>query len=78
VERAIEEVIQCDADPERVVEVFAHDPAGVLSGRSSTDTSAFVAEVAVPLGGGASLAHEVDVDFQRLPDSDALGRRTSL
>lgn len=73
-ERPIEEVVPVEADPERVVEVLGNDPASVLTGTPSADPSAFLAEMAVPLGGGARLVHKVDVAFHRLPDAGAIGR----
>jgi hypothetical protein len=76
-ERALEASVRVEADPKLVVEILCSDPAGILTGLPSRDTGAFGAEIAVDLGGGASLAHEVDVVFGRLPN-DGTGGRFSL
>ena len=76
-ERALEADVRVEASPELVVEILSSDPAGILTGMPSPDTAAFPAEIAVDFGGGASVAHEVDVAFARLPDEGAV-RRFSL
>jgi hypothetical protein len=73
-ERALEASIRVEAEPEPVIEILSRDPAGILTGMPSRDNGAFAAEIAVDLGGGASLAHEVDVTFGRLPDDGPVGR----
>lgn len=73
-ERALEGTVPVEAGPERVIQILSRDPAGVLTGMPSADQGAFVAEMAVELGGGTSLAHEVDVVFGRRPDEGAVGR----
>ena len=73
-ERALEASVRVKAEPEPVIEILARDPAGILTGMPSPDPGAFAAEIAVDLGGGASLAHEVDVAFGRLPDDGSVGR----
>jgi hypothetical protein len=74
VERALEASVRVEAEPEPVIEILSRDPAGILTGMPSPDTDAFLAEIAVDLGGGASLAHEVDVAFGRLSDDGRVGR----
>lgn len=73
-ERALEASVRVEADPMLVVEILCSDPPGILTGRPAPDTEAFAAELAIDLGGGASLAHEVDVAFGRLPNDETLGR----
>lgn len=73
-ERAIEASVRVKASPEFVVEILSSDPAGILTGIPSRDTAAFPAEIAVDLGAGTSLAHEVDVAFARLADDGAVRR----
>ena len=73
-ERALEASVRVEAGPEPVIEILSRDPAGILTGRPSPDTSAFAAELVVDLGGGTSLAHEVDVAFGRLPDDGPVSR----
>jgi hypothetical protein len=73
-ERALEASVRVEASPEPVIEILSRDPARILTGMSSPDTSAFAAELAGDLGGGTSLAHEVDVAFGRLPDDGSLSR----
>lgn len=73
-ERALEASVRVEADPQLVVEILGRDPAGILTGLPSRDPAAFAAELAVDLGGGASLAHEVDVAFGRLPNDGTMGR----
>ena len=73
-ERGLEASVRIEAEPEPVIEILSRDPAGILTGMPSPDTGAFAAEIAVDLGGGTSLAHEVDVAFGRLPDDGAVGR----
>lgn len=73
-ERALEASVRVEAGPEPVIEILSRDPAGILTGMPSPDKSAFAAELAVDLGGGTSLAHEVDVAFGRLPDDGSVGR----
>jgi len=73
-ERALEASVRVEAEPEDVVEILSSDPGGILTGMPSPDTGAFAAEIAVELGGGASLAHEVDVVFRRLPGDGPVGR----
>jgi hypothetical protein len=76
-ERALEADVRIEASPDLVAEILASDPAGVLTGMPSPDTVAFPAEIAVDLGGGTSVAHEVDMAFARLSDEGAV-RRFSL
>jgi len=73
-ERPLEANVRVEAEPELVIVSLSSDPAGILTGMPSSDTGAFAAEIAVDLGGGASLAHEVDVAFGRLPDDGPVGR----
>ena len=73
-ERALEATVRVEAEPEPVIQILASDPAGILTGMPSPDTEAFAAEIAVELGGGTTLAHEVDVAFGRLPDDGVVGR----
>ena len=73
-ERALEATVRVEAEPEPVIEILSSDPAGILTGMPSPDTEAFAAEIAVELGAGTTLAHEVDVAFGRLPDAGAVGR----
>ena len=73
-ERALEASVRVQAEPKLVVEILCSDPPGILTGRPARDTEAFAAELAVDLGGGVSLAHEVDVAFGRLPNDGAVGR----
>jgi len=73
-ERALEASVRVEAEPEDVIEILSIDPAGILTGMPSPDTGAFAAEITVELSGGASLAHEVDVVFRRLPDDGPVGR----
>jgi len=73
-ERGLEASVRLEAEPEPVIEILSRDPAGVLTGMPSPDTGTFGAEIAVDLGGGASLVHEVDVAFGRLPDDGAVSR----
>lgn len=73
-ERALEGTIPVEAGPERVTQILSCNPADVLTGLPSVDQGAFVAEMTVELGGGTSLAHEVDVVFGRRPDAGAVGR----
>ena len=76
-ERALEADVRVEASPELVAEILSRDSAGILTGMPSPDTVAFPAEIAVDLGGGTSVAHEVDVTFTRLSDDGAV-RRFSL
>jgi hypothetical protein len=46
----------------------------VLTGRASPNKESFAAEIAVEVGGGTSLAHEVDVVFGRLLEDEDVGR----
>jgi hypothetical protein len=73
-ERALEASVQVEAGPEPIIEILSRDPAAILTGMPSPDSGAFAAEMAVDLGRGTSLAHEVDVAFGRLPDRGAVGR----
>jgi len=73
-ERALEASVRVEAETEPVIEILSRDPAGILTGMASPDTGAFAAEIAVDLGGGASLAHEVNMVFGRLPDDGPVGR----
>jgi len=73
-ERGLEANVRVEAEPEPVIEILSRDPAGILTGMPSPDTGTFGAEIAVDLGRGASLVHEVDVAFDRLPDDGSVGR----
>lgn len=73
-ERTIEATTRLEASAERVVEVLSTEPAGVLTGRPSPNKESFEAEIAVEIGDGTSLAHEVDVVFGRLLDEGDVGR----
>ncbi|MGH9041013.1 MAG: hypothetical protein ACRDZ3_12360 [Acidimicrobiia bacterium] len=73
-DRALEGIVQVEASPERVIQILSRDPAGVLTGMPSDGRGVFVAEIAVDLGGGTSLVHEVDVVFGRRPDKGAVRR----
>ena len=73
-ERTIEGTARLEASAERAVEVLSTEPAGVLTGRPSPNKESFVAEIAVEVGGGTSLAHEVDVVFGQLRDEGGVGR----
>jgi hypothetical protein len=73
-ERTVEAVTRLEASPEPVIEVLTADPAGVLGGTRVPGGETFVAPVAVELGGGASLAVDVDMTFGRLPDEGGVGR----
>ncbi len=76
-ERALEADVRVEASPELVAEILSSDPAGILTGMPSPDAEAFPAEITVDLGGGTSVAHEVDVAFARMSD-DGAARRFSL
>jgi hypothetical protein len=76
-ERALEANVRVEASPEFVAETLSNDPAGMLTGMPSPDTVAFLAEIAVDLGGGTTVAHEVDMAFARLSE-DGPVRRFSL
>src|SRR5437879_4080817 len=73
-ERALAASVRIEAGPEPVIEILSSDPAGILTGMPSANTGAFAAAIAVDLGGGTSLAHEVDMAFGRLPDDGPVGR----
>lgn len=73
-ERTVEAVTRLEASPQRIVEALATDPAGVLAGTPAPGKESFLAEVAVELGGGASLAVAVNVTFGRLLDEGGVGR----
>jgi hypothetical protein len=73
-ERTIEVTTRLEASAERVVEVLSTEPAGVLTGRASPNKESFAAEIAVEVGGGTSLAHEVVVVFGRLLEEGDVGR----
>ncbi len=73
-EKTIEATIRLEASAERVVEALSTEPAGVLTGRPSPNKESFVAEITVEVGGGTSLAHDVDVVFGRLLDEGDVGR----
>jgi len=73
-ETALDVTAQVSADPERVIHILSSDPAGVLTGMASVDDRAFVAEMAVEVGGGTSLVQEVDVVFGRQPNDDTVCR----
>jgi len=70
VETALDVTAQVKAGAERVIQILSSDPAGVLTGMASVDQAAFVAEMAVEVGGGTSLVQEVDVVFGRQPADD--------
>jgi hypothetical protein len=72
-ERTLEEIARVAASPESVIGLLSTDPAAALTGMSSPDTRLFAAEMAVELGGGTSLVHEVDVTFERRPDGGGRG-----
>jgi hypothetical protein len=73
-QRMLEATVHVQAGPEPVVEILSGDPAGILTGLPSPDRGAFVAEMAVDLGGGTSLVHEVDVTFGQLADDGPVRR----
>ena len=73
-ERALEADVRVEASPELVAEILSSDPAGILTGMPSPDAVAFPAEIAVDLGGGTSVAHEVDAAFARLSDEGEVSR----
>jgi hypothetical protein len=73
-ERTIEGTARLEASAGRAVELLSTAPAGVLTGWPSPNKELFVAEIAVEVGGGTSLAQEVDVFFGRLRNGGGVGR----
>jgi hypothetical protein len=72
-QRSLEVSAPLTAGLELVVEILSRDPARVLTGTSAAGNEVFAAEIAVELGGGTSLAHEVDMVFDHRPDDGAVG-----
>lgn len=73
-ERFVEATARVETSPERLTEILAGDPAGILTGSSSPSQDSFPAEIAVKLGGGTSLAQDVTVTFGPLPTTEGVTR----